>query len=172
MLLPSFLRRRLPKSKIGYFFHTPFPSSEIWRTMIRRDDLLRGILGADQIGFHLFEYARHFFTTCHRLMGCSYEMNPAGVMTLTVDGRDVAVTCIHTGVDQRRIDELVILPSLTTKTQWWRTKFTNKVIVGGIDRLERLKGTSLYMLYILYTRYIRYTRYTRYTRYIRYTRYT
>lgn len=148
MLLPSFLRRRLPKSKIGYFFHTPFPSSEIWRTMIRRDDLLRGILGADQIGFHLFEYARHFFTTCHRLMGCSYEMNPAGVMTLTVDGRDVAVTCIHTGVDQRRIDELVILPSLTTKTQWWRTKFTNKVIVGGIDRLERLKGIPLKLMAI------------------------
>ena len=51
-----------------YFFHTPFPSSEIWRTMSRREDLLRGILGADQIGFHLFEYARHFLTTCRRLL--------------------------------------------------------------------------------------------------------
>lgn len=49
MLLPSFLRRRLPFAKVGYFFHTPFPSSEIWRTMSRREDLLRGILGADQV---------------------------------------------------------------------------------------------------------------------------
>lgn len=31
MLLPSFLRRFLLQAKIGYFFHTPFPSSEIWR---------------------------------------------------------------------------------------------------------------------------------------------
>ena len=66
MLLPSFLRRFLQQAKIGYFFHTPFPSSEIWRRMTRREDLLRGILAADQIGFHLYEYARHFLTTCHR----------------------------------------------------------------------------------------------------------
>ena len=46
MLLPSFLRRFLQTAKIGYFFHTPFPSSEIWRTMPRREDLLRGILAA------------------------------------------------------------------------------------------------------------------------------
>ena len=46
MLLPSFLRRFLQVAKIGYFFHTPFPSSEIWRTMTRREDLLRGILAA------------------------------------------------------------------------------------------------------------------------------
>jgi trehalose 6-phosphate synthase/phosphatase len=86
MLLPSYLRRRLPLAKIGYlkinfnkyvlnnrrlfsyFFHTPFPSSEIWRAMTRREDLLRGILGADQIGFHLYEYARHFLTTCRRVL--------------------------------------------------------------------------------------------------------
>ncbi|RYH28698.1 hypothetical protein EON65_11220 [archaeon] len=36
MLLPTFLRRRLPHAKIGYYFHTPFPSSELWRTMARR----------------------------------------------------------------------------------------------------------------------------------------
>jgi trehalose 6-phosphate synthase/phosphatase len=148
MLLPSFLRRRLPTAKIGYFFHTPFPSSEIWRTMTRREDLLRGILGADQIGFHLFEYARHFFTTCHRLLGCSYEMNPAGVMTLTVDGRDVAVTCIHVGVDQQKIDELVVSPSVTGKIKWWRKKLSNKIIVAGIDRLERLKGVPLKLMAI------------------------
>ena len=67
MLLPSFLRRFLQQAKIGYYFHTPFPSSEIWKRMTRREDLLRGILAADQIGFHLYEYARHFLTTCHRL---------------------------------------------------------------------------------------------------------
>lgn len=56
MLLPSFLRRLIPLAKIGIFLHTPFPSSEIWRTMAHREDLLRGMLSADHIGFHLFEY--------------------------------------------------------------------------------------------------------------------
>lgn len=50
MLLPTFIRRSLPTAKIGYFFHTPFPSSEIWRTVTRREDLVRGILSADHIG--------------------------------------------------------------------------------------------------------------------------
>jgi len=42
LLLPSFIRRRIPSAKIGYFFHTPFPSSEIWRTISRREELLLG----------------------------------------------------------------------------------------------------------------------------------
>ena len=43
-------------AQIGLFLHTPFPSSEIFRTLSKRDDLLRGMLSADQIGFHLYEY--------------------------------------------------------------------------------------------------------------------
>ena len=74
MLLPSFLRRFLQQAKIGYYFHTPFPSSEIWKRMTRREDLLRGILAADQIGFHLYEYARHFLTTCHRSVCDVYKL--------------------------------------------------------------------------------------------------
>jgi trehalose 6-phosphate synthase/phosphatase len=73
MLLPGFVRRVSPGAKIGFFFHTPFPSSEIWRTMVHRTDLLYGLLNADQIGFHLYEYARHFLTTCRRLLGYRYD---------------------------------------------------------------------------------------------------
>lgn len=148
MLLPNFLRRRLPAAKIGYFFHTPFPSSEIWRTMSRREDLLRGILGADQIGFHLFEYARHFLTNVRRLLGCSYEMNAAGMMTVTVDGREVVITCIHVGVDLPRVDDILRIDSTTAEMKLWKSKFPNKVIVAGIDRLERLKGIPLKLIAI------------------------
>ena len=43
-----------------------YPSIDVPASGTRREDLLRGILAADQIGFHLYEYARHFLTTCHR----------------------------------------------------------------------------------------------------------
>lgn len=148
MLLPSFVRRRIPNAKIGYFFHTPFPSSEIWRTMSRREDLIRGILGADQIGFHLFEYARHFLTVCRRLLGCSYGVNASGNMTVSVDGREVCITCIHVGVDLQRVDELFAQPSFPTEVKAWKTKFPNKIVVSGIDRLERLKGIPLKLMAI------------------------
>jgi len=68
-LLPAFVSRRLMAARVGVFLHTPFPSSEIFRTLSMRCDLLRGLLSADHVGFHLFEYARHFMTNCRRLLG-------------------------------------------------------------------------------------------------------
>lgn len=146
MLLPLFLRKVLTFAKIGYFFHTPFPSSEIWRTLSRREDLLRGILAADQIGFHLYEYARHFLSTCRRLLGHSYEMSASGLLTINVDAREVAITCIHVGVDLPRIEKILADPKFLAESLAWKTRFKNKVIVAGIHRLERLKGIPLTLM--------------------------
>jgi trehalose 6-phosphate synthase/phosphatase len=52
MLLPGLLRHRIPDARIGFFLHIPFPSEELFRTLPERDRLLRGLLGADLVGFH------------------------------------------------------------------------------------------------------------------------
>ena len=36
--------------RLGLFLHSPFPSSEVFRTFPRRDELLRSLLNADLIG--------------------------------------------------------------------------------------------------------------------------
>ena len=65
LLLPALLLRKLRgRVNVGLFLHTPFPSSEIFRTLPHRDELLRGMLGADHIGFHLFEYVLRVCYTC------------------------------------------------------------------------------------------------------------
>lgn len=51
--------RGLDRGRVGLFLHTPFPSSEIFRTLSCRTELLNGMLAANHIGFHLFEYARY-----------------------------------------------------------------------------------------------------------------
>ena len=131
MLLPSFLRRFLQVAKIGYFFHTPFPSSELWRSMSRREDLLRGLLGADQSGFHLYEYSRHFLSVCHRLLGYANEMNAAGNLIVNVDGREVAITNIHIGVDINSINQALNSTEFQSEMHAWRNKFPGKTIVAG-----------------------------------------
>lgn len=73
MLLPQMLREELKRKdikdvKIGFFLHTPFPSSEIYRVLPCRDELLRGVLECDLIGFHTYDYARHFLSSCSRLL--------------------------------------------------------------------------------------------------------
>ena len=40
----------LIQMKVGFFLHTPFPSSEIYRTLPVREDLLKAVLGSDLIG--------------------------------------------------------------------------------------------------------------------------
>ena len=143
MLLPSFLRRDIPNCKVGMFFHTPFPSSEIWLTLLRREDLLRGILNADQVGFHVFEYARHFLTTCKRIVGTTNDLNAAGTANVNVDGRIVTVTCIHIGVDLPRVEQALSDSSTEVNVLRWRNSLAGKIVIAGIDKLERIKGIPL-----------------------------
>lgn len=63
--------------QVGWFLHTPFPSSEIYRALPRREEILRGVLKADLIGFHTYDYARHFMSACTRILGL--EGTPEGV---------------------------------------------------------------------------------------------
>ena len=72
MLLPAMLREEIGDSKknvrIGFFLHTPFPSSEIYRILPVRNDILLGVLHCDMIGFHTYDYARHFLSSCSRIL--------------------------------------------------------------------------------------------------------
>lgn len=72
MLLPQMLREEIGNTKknikIGFFLHTPFPSSEIYRILPVREALLLGILDCDLIGFHTYDYARHFLSSCSRIL--------------------------------------------------------------------------------------------------------
>ena len=56
-------------TQVGWFLHTPFPSSEIYRTLPVREEVLRAVLKADLIGFHTYDYARHFVSACTRILG-------------------------------------------------------------------------------------------------------
>lgn len=150
LILPSYLTRRIPMAKVGIFLHTPFPSSEIFRTLWCREDLLRGMLNADQVGFHLFEYARHFLTSCRRLLGLNYGMIPdsSGGHTLAIDtnGRNVAVTSIHAGVEPPVLNQILTHSSTLEKAASIRRRVDGKHICCAIDRLESLKGIPLKLL--------------------------
>lgn len=75
MLLPQLLREIRPDIKIGFFLHTPFPSSEIFRALPERNELLKGLLGCDLIGFHTYNYLRHFISSLIRILGVEADMD-------------------------------------------------------------------------------------------------
>ncbi|KNE72210.1 hypothetical protein AMAG_16693 [Allomyces macrogynus ATCC 38327] len=98
MLLPALLRAKcadqFPHIKLGFFLHTPFPSSEIYRILPVRREILLGILECDVVGFHTWDYARHFLSSCTRILGLSTL--PNGV---EYEGRMVHVGTFPIGID-------------------------------------------------------------------------
>ncbi len=71
MLLPKLLKDTFPNLKIGYFLHTPYPSIEAFCALPRhcRDNLLKGVLGANHIGFLTYDYFNNFTANARRWLG-------------------------------------------------------------------------------------------------------
>ena len=94
MLVPAMLRRRAPRLSVGFFLHTPFPSSEIYRLLPAREEVLRGLLGADYVSFQVGDYARHFRSSCLRIIGIDSRPD-----AIEVDGRTVGIGVDPIGID-------------------------------------------------------------------------
>ncbi|MBT8185850.1 MAG: trehalose-6-phosphate synthase, partial [Eudoraea sp.] len=100
MLVPQMVRAQKPKIAIGFFLHIPFPSYEIFRTLPWREEVLEGLLGADLIGFHTYDYERHFLSSVRRLLGLEVSFND-----INVDSRTVKVDSFPMGIDYKKFSK-------------------------------------------------------------------
>ncbi len=103
LLVPSYVRRRDLNANIGFFMHCPFPSSDIYKMFPYRGEVLRSLLLCDLIGFHLFEYARNFYTTCRRILGLNHEFKKGGFLSIECFGRNVMLRISHIGIQEEDI---------------------------------------------------------------------
>ena len=71
-LVPGILRQLRPDLTIGFFLHIPFPSPDLFRQLPWREELVRGLLDANLIGFHLESNARNFLELA-RTQGLTVE---------------------------------------------------------------------------------------------------
>ena len=135
MLLPKMLREKYPHIAIGYFLHIPFPSFELFRLLPWRDDILDGLLGADLIGFHTYDYVRHFLSSVCRLR--AIEHNAA---RLRIGHRIVKTDAFPMGIDYKKYSEASQNYEVQRETQKIRKKIGNRKIVLSVDRLDYTKG--------------------------------
>jgi len=145
MLLPTFLRKRLHRIKLGFFLHSPFPSSEIYRTLPVRDEILKSLLNADLIGFQTFDYARHFLSCCSRLLGLHYE-SKRGYIGIEYFGRTVSLKILSVGVHVGRLESVLKLPATVSKVQEIEQRYKGKMLMLGVDDMDIFKGISLKLL--------------------------
>ncbi|KAJ0427885.1 putative alpha,alpha-trehalose-phosphate synthase (UDP-forming), Trehalose-phosphatase [Helianthus annuus] len=145
MVLPTFLRKRFNRVKLGFFLHSPFPSSEIYRTLPVRDELLRALLNSDLIGFHTFDYARHFLSCCSRMLGLSYQ-SKRGYIGLEYYGRTVSIKILPVGIHLKQLRNVLDLPETESKVAELRDQFHGRTVLLGVDDMDIFKGISLKLL--------------------------
>jgi len=134
-LLPQLLRRRGLVCAIGFFLHIPFPSHETYRTLPVRSDLLRGMLGADLIGFHTYEFAQHFRNACLRVLGLGAEQE-----TIVLPSHNAHLGVHPIGIDPEEILALAEREDVRDEAAQLRRRFGGKRVVLGVDRLDYTKG--------------------------------
>ncbi len=141
MLVPGMLRKNFPDLSIGFFLHIPFPSYEIFRTLPWRSEILEGILGADQIGFHTFGYMRHFLSAVYRIKGYTHDFGNliinnrlvnADVFPMGIDYDKYAFADISRDIPENEREEVRFI-------QDYSRRFNRKLILS-IDRLDYSKG--------------------------------
>jgi trehalose 6-phosphate synthase/phosphatase len=144
LLLPQILREKRPDLRIGFFLHIPFPSYEVFRILPWRTEIIQGILGADLIGFHTYDYARHFISSVKRLLGYEVDFNK-----ITVDTRHVFIDVFPMGIDYKKFEQEAY--EIQSKPIQERSKehqdidrflmgAPNRKLILSIDRLDYTKG--------------------------------
>lgn len=126
---------RIPDVKIGFFLHTPFPSSEIYRILPVRREILLGILFCDLIGFHTYDYARHFLSSCTRILGL--PTMPNGV---EFEGRLAHVGTFPIGIEPSSFIKNLEKESVKSRIAQLEQRFNGVKVIVGVDRLDYIKG--------------------------------
>ena len=53
---------------IGYFMHSPFPSFDVFKNILYREDILRSLLKCRVLGFHTFDSSLNFLKSSKRVL--------------------------------------------------------------------------------------------------------
>lgn len=135
--LAQMLRSRMPEITIGFFLHIPFPSYEIFRLLPKtwQEHLLKGMLGADLVGFHTIDYASHFLQSVQMVLGLDSDRHILrhNNRLIKVDVFPISIDfdCFHQSFDNDQVS------SLRSRL---KEKLVGQRIIFSVDRLDYTKG--------------------------------
>jgi len=135
MLLPRLVKERFPDSRVGVFLHLPFPSFELFRLLPWRRHILQGLLGADLIGFHTADYARHFLTSVERLLETKIDGE-----WVRCNGHQSRATDFPMGIDYEKYTGAVDTAETRKALNRYRSRLEGLKVILSVDRLDYSKG--------------------------------
>ncbi|KAK7521927.1 alpha,alpha-trehalose phosphate synthase-like protein subunit [Phyllosticta citriasiana] len=141
LLVPGMVRKKLPDAQIGFFMHTAFPSSEVFRCLASRKQLLEGMLGANLVAFQSREYAHHFLQTCSRIL--IVEATNEGIQ---LENRFVNVAWLPIGIDPKALQEAREEPMVAEWIKVMLERYKGKQLIVARDKLDSVRGVRQKLL--------------------------
>ena len=138
-LVPAILRSLRPDLRIGFFLHIPFPPIELFMQMPLRAEILRGLLGADLVGFQEKLAAQNFVRLARHLLGIQYRGT-----SLQVDGRTVKAGAFPISIDVKEMEAMAATSAVQARAREIRAELGDpETVILGVDRLDYTKGIEL-----------------------------
>ena len=136
MLLPQMLRERLRDAAVGFFLHIPFPSSEVFSVLPRREELLEGLLGADLLAFQTHTHLQQFRAALLRVLGMESK-----IADVALGSRPVRLEALPIGIAPEEYSGL-LNSDATTARQYadWAQRYRGRKVFLAVDRLDYTKG--------------------------------
>ncbi len=136
-LVPAMLREKRPDVRIGFFLHIPFPPSELFKQLPWRDQILRGLLGADTVGFQRPGGAANFARLVRARLGHKTHRD----RIILNDGRHVSARAYPISIDAATFEKLAATPEVEARANEIRAELGNpRWVLLGVDRLDYTKG--------------------------------
>jgi trehalose 6-phosphate synthase/phosphatase len=137
MMLPNLIRKKYPKMPVGFFLHIPFPPYEVFSFMPKRwrNFIIEGLLGADIIGFHTFNYMQNFLKTLSRNSGIQNKFGK-----IVLNNRIVKAGVFPIGINFERYNKATEREAVKKEVNDFKSFLGERKIILSIDRLDYSKG--------------------------------
>jgi len=156
-LVPGMLRAMLPRARIGFFHHTPFPSADVFAILPWRQQILSSLLDCDLVGFHIPRYQENFADCACNLSGASRLARAAAPSKFLVTGAALATSVVTTaldhplhgrvqlgsfpvGIDVQALDRIVDSAEHRARVAAIRAEIRDRRLILSVERLDYIKG--------------------------------
>ena len=135
LLVPQMLREQRPHETIGFFLHTPFPDAINYQGIAHNKSLLKGLLGADLLGFHTPSYVNNFLETAQEL-----KVGTVLADQIILPDRTIQVTDFPISIDYIKYAEAGRQRAVKNEVKRLHKQYGRYKTILAFDRLDLTKG--------------------------------
>ena len=138
-LVSRLIKERNPNIITAQFWHIPWPNPEAFRICPWQEEILRGLLGNDLMGFHIRYHCNNFMDTVDRALEARVDRERYEIV---FGGKKTAVQPFPISVDFDDINREAQKQEVTTEMDRLKKKFgiRDEMVGVGLDRIDYTKG--------------------------------